>query len=338
MSVSVVFLRAVCASLEPLGIQEARLLHAAGLPEDALNDVSALVCRRDADALCAAALSLSRQPGLGLLVGLTSSEASLHLLGHLLMACASLREAAAALGELGPSLIGEPAPSLVEGPHGARLVLPSVDVSAAARFQAEVLMSILYKLVLRYAEGVRELLPRVEFAHLAPRYASDYARTFPCALAFEQPAHAVVFASELLDRRLAGRDPAVAASLRQLIHEQFIAPRRESSWTSRVRRALREASDLAHLDFDDLAYRWGVTHRTLRRRVQGEGHTLSDLLDQARFERASARLERPEESIKEVAERLGYAETSSFHRAFKRWAGVTPNAFRKRSGAGAAFQ
>jgi AraC-like DNA-binding protein len=78
-----------------------------------------------------------------------------------------------------------------------------------------------------------------------------------------------------------------------------------------------------------------MTRRTLRRRLRDEGKVLSDLLDEARFLEASKELTRPSESIKEIAERLGYAETSSFHRAFKRWAGVTPSAFRKRSQAAA---
>jgi AraC-like DNA-binding protein len=331
MSVSVLFLRAVSAAVAQLGCAEPRLLRAAGLRGDVLSDVSAHLCDRDAMALFEAAVRLSNEPALGLRVAELCSESSLHLLGHLWMASTTLREALSNFAELGESLVAEPAPRWVDDAKGARLELPAAGSREGARFFAEVMLGLVCKLVQRAAPGTRSTVTAVHFAYPRPRYAGLYGGRFGAEVSFERATNAVFVADATLDVRLPGRDPGVASALKRLIHEQLIAPHKERSWTSRVRRALREESDLAHVDFDELAFRWGLTHRTLRRRVQSEGHSLADLLDGVRFERASAQLERPEESIKEVAERLGYAETSSFHRAFKRWAGVTPSEYRKRS-------
>jgi AraC-like DNA-binding protein len=70
---------------------------------------------------------------------------------------------------------------------------------------------------------------------------------------------------------------------------------------------------------------WSSTGRrcTLRRRLAELGCTFSDLVDEARQELACDALQRPQCSIKEVAYALGFAEPSAFHRAFKRWMGVT---------------
>ena len=97
-----------------------------------------------------------------------------------------------------------------------------------------------------------------------------------------------------------------------------------SSFAERVRHALRYEQDLVNVNFDRLASRWGMTRRTLRRRLSAEGQSLSDLLDEACCRQAKEELRRQDESIKEIAERLGYSETSAFHRAFKRWTGQTP--------------
>jgi AraC-like DNA-binding protein len=62
------------------------------------------------------------------------------------------------------------------------------------------------------------------------------------------------------------------------------------------------------------------------------GLSYQDLLDRTRHEAAVQYLSSPQLSIGEIGWLLGYSEPSAFHRAFKRWEGVSPQAFRaKRS-------
>lgn len=71
-----------------------------------------------------------------------------------------------------------------------------------------------------------------------------------------------------------------------------------------------------------------MTARTLRRRLEDEGTTFAELRDEVRLTLAEELLVGPQLSIEQIAERLGYAETTSFINAFKRWRGRTPHAFR----------
>ena len=71
-----------------------------------------------------------------------------------------------------------------------------------------------------------------------------------------------------------------------------------------------------------------MTTRTLRRRLVQEGVTFAELRDEVRVAMADELLTVPQLSIPQIAERLGYAEPTSFINAFKRWHGVTPHAFR----------
>ena len=72
----------------------------------------------------------------------------------------------------------------------------------------------------------------------------------------------------------------------------------------------------------------GLTPRTLQRKLQELGTSYNDVLDQMRRQLAERYLREPQMAICEVAYLLGFSESSSFHRAFKRWTGVTPKEFR----------
>jgi AraC-like DNA-binding protein len=76
-----------------------------------------------------------------------------------------------------------------------------------------------------------------------------------------------------------------------------------------------------------------TSERTLRRRLSDEGLTF-DRLREAELERLARELLRSRAStIEEIAYLLGFSEARAFQRAFKRWTGTTPGAFRTR-GAG----
>jgi AraC-like DNA-binding protein len=72
----------------------------------------------------------------------------------------------------------------------------------------------------------------------------------------------------------------------------------------------------------------GLTPRTLQRKLQELDTSYNDVLDQMRRQLAMRYLREPQMAICEVAYLLGFSESSSFHRAFKRWTGVTPKGFR----------
>ena len=78
-----------------------------------------------------------------------------------------------------------------------------------------------------------------------------------------------------------------------------------------------------------LAAQVNVSERTLRRRLVAQNASYRDLRDEARYERARDLLINSELSISEVAQALGYADPRSFRRAFKRWSGELPTAFRQ---------
>ncbi len=73
----------------------------------------------------------------------------------------------------------------------------------------------------------------------------------------------------------------------------------------------------------------GISVRTLQRRLAVEDLRYSRLIDQIRFERACCLLGEPDIPLVEIALELGYSDPANFTRAFRRWTGVSPRAFRR---------
>ncbi|QFU76890.1 AraC family transcriptional regulator [Halioglobus maricola] len=83
-----------------------------------------------------------------------------------------------------------------------------------------------------------------------------------------------------------------------------------------------------------IASQLGMSERTLQRRLQQEGTTYQQLLDQTRHHLALEMLRNRDVPLADVAAQLGFAEPSAFYRAFRKWQGVTPGDYRQTAGAG----
>ena len=97
--------------------------------------------------------------------------------------------------------------------------------------------------------------------------------------------------------------------------------------TGQVRKVLVENVAFAS-NMDVIAENMGMTSRTLRRHLKLEKTTFSEIVDSTRTELALRYLRAAELSTEEIAYVLGFSETASFVRAFKRWTGKTPKNFR----------
>jgi AraC-like DNA-binding protein len=78
------------------------------------------------------------------------------------------------------------------------------------------------------------------------------------------------------------------------------------------------------------AHRVGIPVRTLQRRLREGGLSYSELVEQTRWELACRLLDEPGAKAAAVARALGYTDPSSFSRAFRRWTGMSPRAYRNR--------
>lgn len=99
--------------------------------------------------------------------------------------------------------------------------------------------------------------------------------------------------------------------------------------TDAVRRCLAGELCNGQPTLEQIAPRLHMNPRTLHRRLDDEGTNCRRVLKDVRRELASRHLAERQLAISEIAFLLGFSEPSAFHRAFKRWTGHAPLAFRE---------
>jgi len=130
-----------------------------------------------------------------------------------------------------------------------------------------------------------------------------------------------------LDRKLRLGNPIVFREMTQICETELAAFSVSSGVAQEVRQILQENADLS-ASMAQVADAMGVTSRTLRRRLKRESTTFSDIANGIRAEEARRYLSDARMRVEDIAYVLGFSESASFVRAFKRWTGKTPNEYR----------
>ncbi len=93
-----------------------------------------------------------------------------------------------------------------------------------------------------------------------------------------------------------------------------------------------EGYDAQYPSVPEVAKMFGISERTFRRKLGEENTSYRKLLDEHKRKRCLDMLSRKNTSVNELADVLGYAESASFLRAFKRWTGTTPKRYKNEWG------
>lgn len=140
--------------------------------------------------------------------------------------------------------------------------------------------------------------------------------------------NAIAFPRDMLDRPVVTANRLVYQLLGGYLEQVKAASR--TSVAQRVEDYVRGSLSTGDCSIDRCALKLGVSVRTLQSHLAEFGLKFSDILEQQRCEMAQGYLEQLHIPLDDVAELLGYAEQSSFGRAFKRWTGLTPRLYRQR--------
>lgn len=154
---------------------------------------------------------------------------------------------------------------------------------------------------------------------------------FACPVAWTAPELEVAFDAAVLDLPLPRSDERLSGYLARRADELLARLPETAGWADRARREIELLLPEGEPRLAVVARRLGVSERTLHRRLADHGATFAALVDDARRERAILLLGDRRLSASEVAFLLGYAEPAAFFRAFKRWTGATPQAWRTRA-------
>ncbi|WP_028241019.1 AraC family transcriptional regulator [Stutzerimonas azotifigens] len=162
-----------------------------------------------------------------------------------------------------------------------------------------------------------------------PHDLAPYQALFRAPLRFNAPHYALVFRRCDMEAPLPTANEALAR-----LHDRFagdyLARFSGSRVTHQVRQVLCRLMPQGEPKREAVAGLLHLSQRTLQRRLQDEGTSYQQLLDDTRRELADQYLAQPGLTLLEIAYLLGFADPSNFFRAFRRWFGVTPGEYRAR--------
>jgi AraC-like DNA-binding protein len=168
----------------------------------------------------------------------------------------------------------------------------------------------------------------VQVTHPDPGYRSEYERIFNAPITFESSRNAMRIDPKWLSFRVAQQPRYVFGVLSRHADELLARLAADTTARGRVEEAILQILHTGHVAMTAVAARLGWSRDTLYRRLEAEGVTFTHVLDELRHRLALAYVRGGKVSVNETAYLLGFADPASFSRAFKRWTGLSPRAFR----------
>jgi AraC-like DNA-binding protein len=303
------------------------LLAGTGLTEEALRDPGARVALADCTRIVERARELTGEPALALYLGMQMKVSSHGFLGFAAMTASTVREALAMAERFAAtrtSVLG--VSTVVEHDTAAVVIEERVDLGGLREFAVLSLIVGLWQIG-QTLTG-RTLRGSAECSFPAPAWLARVPIPTGDMLRFDRPANRLRFAAELLELPMVSADP-VAVQLARAQCERELAMLVDAGLPGRVRATLA-ASDGHFRSVDEVAHLLHVSPRTLKRKLAALGTSYSTILDETRRQKALLLLEDRALPLAEIAGRLGYTELPNFTRAFRKWTGITPGAFRKK--------
>ena len=177
--------------------------------------------------------------------------------------------------------------------------------------------------------GGRIPLRKVDFRAPDLAHGPDYRLFFGAPVRFDQPASLLAFDAAFLKLPAIRDEKALAEFLRRAPANILVRYRHDAGLAARVRAHLRDAAPAAWPGIGDLAARLNLSQLSLRRRLKAEGQTYRGIKEEVRRGLALEHLATGTRGVGEIAAELGFSEPSAFHRAFRKWTGMSPGAYRR---------
>jgi AraC-like DNA-binding protein len=335
MQVSILMVSVLAGVIERVGASREQFLREARIEPHWLEDGAMRLPLETYFYAVDAAIAVSGDPAFGLHMGEQSRAAMFGVTATVAEHAPTLRQAiemmqryARIMADCGFE------PELHESADTAVLRFPAMTGGGTAmRMTTEFVMTSLTSMLPVFARGSAHPL-QVRFVYAPPPYLSEYQRIFRGAERFEQKFTEMLLPRAWLDgpqpasELEKARSPELFELLKDQAERSIVRLERGASLREQVERLTIKHGPRS-LTVEGVARELGMSSRSLRRRLSDEGLTFTALVVSYRTSMAKRILERPDASLQETAYELGFASPSAFHRAFKRWTGMTPKEYQE---------
>lgn len=316
--------RAMVAACERLGLDTGALLRAAGISRQALEDPDARLEAGKVSALWSRAYELAGDPVLSLHAAEACPLGAYKVIDFMASSAGTVGEAFRCAARYFPLV--NTAIRLPIDESGDPVTFDVVDESGPAGVSRPYAEYCFAAFVLHVREGTGVSFPvrTVTFVHRTPQDITEHERIFGCPVRFEAEHNRLCIDRAAWQTPATGAHPGVLQVL--IEHADFLLQKlpHGPDLVERTRRVLGERLRGGDSSLEGVARELGMSVRSLQRHLSEIGYTYNALADEVRLATARLYLEQPDIAIAEVAYLLGFADPSTFNRAFKRWTGNTP--------------
>jgi len=161
-----------------------------------------------------------------------------------------------------------------------------------------------------------------------PTEPNRIASLFECPLHVEEKVCSLTFSAHLLDAPINRSSEQVMEMLLNFPVDLFYIDQRNASTAQRIATMIGRDFTQPTPSVGEMAERMNMSVPTLHRHLQKEDTSYQKIKNDCRYQTALDYLKQDTHTVNEIAGLLGYSDTSTFYRAFKKWAGMTPIEFR----------
>lgn len=166
------------------------------------------------------------------------------------------------------------------------------------------------------------------FDFTCPLYEEKFTSIFGHNIYFNMPENSLKFDSEMLQLPLANGNhylkSLMGGKAKALLHRLG----EDHSFSLKTKNAIRKIhSQKGMINVDAVCSELGISRQTLYRKLKEEGRSYKSLSEDFKKAESLKLLQKESVNITSISLHLGFKDSSSFYKAFKRWFGVTPNAY-----------
>ncbi|QNK67407.1 AraC family transcriptional regulator [Variovorax sp. PAMC26660] len=326
---SAAWLEGVLSMFEAEGLDVPSLLREAGFDPDSLHRQNARVPVDEISVLWQLAVARAGKPTLGLHRDLAATHSKLGTVGHAMSCSADLGEALTRLTRYMAVISDATAFSMQPEARGCWMVMEHTGGSLPIPRQR-----VEYALLTVFMQCQwltrRELQPlALEFVYPPPADDRLHREAFSCPIRYNAPANRLLLSAADMAMPLPTHHPTLGEMQEHLLDDQLNLLG-QTTTSSLVCAEIARRLPHGEPRRQDVAAGLGLAERTLQRRLQEESVSFQSLLDRTRRKLAQQYLAEDRHTLTDVADMLGFVDSSNFFRACKRWFGLPPTQYRAR--------